>query len=46
MCAVVFVGFYAVQALATYYGGRLKKVIENEMIENKLKEMEKKELEK
>ncbi|CAD8121387.1 unnamed protein product [Paramecium sonneborni] len=46
VCAVVFVGFYVIQALATYYGGRMKKVIENQMIEDKLKEMQQKELDK
>ncbi|CAD8187758.1 unnamed protein product [Paramecium octaurelia] len=44
--AVIFFGFYFVQALATYYGGRLKKVVENKMIQEKLIEMEKKEAEK
>lgn len=46
VCIVVFVGFYLVQTIATYFGGRLKKVMEQEMIESKLKEMEQKELEK
>ncbi|CAD8096503.1 unnamed protein product [Paramecium primaurelia] len=44
--AVSFFGFYFIQTLATYYGGRLKKVVENKMIQDKLIEMEKKEVEK
>ncbi|KAM3135823.1 hypothetical protein pb186bvf_012076 [Paramecium bursaria] len=46
VCAVIFVGFFVIQSLGVYFGGRLRRVVENEMIETKLKELEKKEQEK